>query len=195
MAVWNPPADDCDPPVRTTVWSPDRFSDPTDRQVKLTSLVLERLRVAAAQSVTPQLLADADLELTADMLVGRLTYHLTTYLLAERLASHTESATDQIPASWWDHWKHDHPRVLDWSLRLFWAGPGLSRPRFGRTLTRWLWLRPPGYQTRTLTVTWTDWATYPQATIPLDDPTFGPLLGKPVAWRQSARDDTGSWPS
>jgi hypothetical protein len=186
MAVWNLPADDRDP--RGSVWSPDRLS-PT-APVDLGGAILERLQVACSASVMPQVVNDARVDVISDM-VGRLTFRLSTYVLAERLASHTESATDQVPATWWDHWKHDHPRALTWSLRLMWTGPGMSRPRFGRRLTRWLWLRPPGYQKRTLTVTWTDWATFPEATVPLPDP----LLGRPVRWRTSARNYTGSWPS
>jgi hypothetical protein len=175
-----------------SVWSPDHFTarPVEDRAVAFTGRVLERLRVAATQSVTGQLLADADLDVTADVMARRLSYHLTAHVLAERLGSHTETATDRVPASWWDHWKHDHPRVLGWSLRLMWAGPGLSRPRFGRRLTRWLWLRPPAYAARTLSVTWTDWQTFPQSTIPVGTPNFGP----PVAVRTSSRDYTGSWP-
>jgi hypothetical protein len=176
-----------------SVWSPDTFSDPIekDRAVAFTSRVLERLRVATTQSITGQLLASADLDVTADVMAHRLSYHLTAHVLAERLASHTESATDRVPATWWDHWKHTHPWLHQASLRLMWSGAGWHHPRFGRALTRWCWIRPPDYQARTLTVTWTDWQTFPRSTIPVDDSDFGP----PVALRTSSRDYTGSWPA
>src|SRR6266567_2486695 len=111
----------------------------SDQALDLESVALERLQVAAQATLTPQVLADAKLDViryTADQLLMRLE----SYVLAQHLADHTETATVRVPASWWDHWKDAHPRVLAWSVRMCWTGKGHHKPRFGRRLTRWLWL-------------------------------------------------------
>jgi hypothetical protein len=158
MAVWQPPADDADSPVTIE-----------DRAVKFTSLVCEHLRVAATQSITGQLLANADLDVVADVMAKRLTYHLTAYVLAERLGDHTETATTETPATPWDHWKACHPVWADRCSRLVWR------------------LTPPRFVTRSLSVTWTDWATFPRSTLPIDLPA----VGEQVSVRTRRRDDTG----
>jgi len=131
-------------------------------EVELARVVLERLQVAAQAAVTGQLLRDAAVDVRADI-ADRLIVSLRSHVLAEHLASHTETATVEVPATWWDHWKADHHELAHWwSLNV--------RP-----------LRPPRRVTHTLTVHWDDWAAFPHATI-ADD-----RLGAPVLWRQSRR--------
>lgn len=142
--------------------------------------LLEWLKVKASTAVDLQVLRDAQVDVRPDI-ADRLIVNLRAYVLAEHLASTTQTDTLNVPATWWDHWKIDHPWAEDWSLRIFWSGKGRHRPRFGRWLTRWLWLRPAAYQARTLTTTWTERAIYPHATLPRADPRLGPA----VLWRDA----------
>jgi len=139
-------------------------------EVELERVVLERLQVAAQTAVTGEVLRDAAVDVRAD-LADRLIVSLRSHVLAEHLASHTETATVQVPATWWDHWKADHHELAHWWSRHV-------RP-----------LAPPRRLTHTLTVHWDDWATFPSSTIAFDDDRLGPV----VFLRQSRRSwDDGS---
>jgi hypothetical protein len=140
-------------------WVPD--ADPSP-MMELERVVLERLQVAAQTAVTRQLLASADLRMVGDQIADMLMVRLSSYVLAEHLADHTQTSTLHVPASWWDHLKISLP----WGLEHWW--------------NRWMWrLAPARYHARILTVTWTDRAVYPHANLPLPDRRLGPV----VFWR------------
>jgi hypothetical protein len=139
-----------------SVWDDQSLDDP----VALKRVVLERLAVACQQSVDVQVLRDAQVDVRRD-LADRLIVSLRSYVLAEQLASHTETASMRLPATWWDHWKLTHPRAA-------------------RRWSRWVWqLAPPCMDTRTLTCTWDDRAVYPHTQLPPPDRRLGAV----VFWR------------
>jgi hypothetical protein len=108
------------------------------------------------------MLEQADLTVVADHLSDMLVVKLQTYVLTEHLADHTQARTTLVPAGWLDHLKRDHPDAA-------------------RRWSRWVWrLAPPTMRPIVLTVTWTDRAAYPQATLRLPP---NPKLGPVVLWR------------
>jgi hypothetical protein len=140
-------------------WVPDPNPDPA---VELERVVLERLKIAAAASVTREVLAGAGVRVVADHLTQQLMVKLESYVLAEHLADTTDTRTVQVPATALDHLKRDHPHAFAW-----WQ--------------RWVWLaRPPRMAAITLTTTWTDRAAYPHARLALPP---HPKLGPVVLWR------------
>lgn len=130
---------------------------------QLAEPLLEWLKVKASTAVDRQLLRDAQVEVLADV-AGRLIFHLQSYVLAEHLDSHTQTAEVRVPATWWDHAKTEMPTWLWW-----WWNKRVWR------------FQPIRYRTRTLTATWTERAVYPHAILPLPDRRLGPA----VLWRDA----------
>lgn len=90
-------------------------------------------------------------------------------LFGEELPTHTETAYEQVPATWWQHFKHDYAER--WWLR---------------ALVR---RRPPRARTITLTATWENMAAYPWAEL-RSQPTPG-YLGAAVRVTMTGIGDEG----
>jgi hypothetical protein len=84
-----------------------------------------------------------------------MIHKLEAAVLTERLIDEDYTASTFVPASWWQHWKLDHPRLR----RLIWC----SEAR-----------RPVQMTERTLTVHLDRLALRPYSTIAM--PTLGPVV-------------------
>jgi hypothetical protein len=147
------------------LWDPGPAAQPGDTlPMQLERVVLNRIKVAAQAAVTRRVLEDADLQMVGDHLTDTLLVKLTSFVLAEHLASHTETATVRWPATSYDAWVYEHPRAYSW-------------------ISRYIWRLPPARQaSRTLVTTWTEQAAYPYAQLRVPpDPKMGPV----VLWRTS----------
>jgi hypothetical protein len=139
-------------------------------------ITLERLPVHATQMLDPNVLQSVSLEWFADDFIGRLTANLAAYILAERIGSHTEQASASVPATWWDHWKQDHPRFTAWWSK--WV---------------WRWMKPARQRTFTVTAIWTDYATFPRATFVVPDQRkFGPVVFQRLSGHEAEWSDPDS---
>jgi hypothetical protein len=111
---------------------------------------LDMLKVGA------QICTSVRYEIDQDFIRDELVHRLTATVLAEKLADDSYSATEQVPATWWQHWKQtqrDH-RWFQWSpLR---------------------WLKPPRTRTLTVTVQWQRYGTRPYSE--LSAPRLGPVI-------------------
>jgi hypothetical protein len=136
-------------------------------ETQLQRIVLERLRFGAQQAISQETAHSLGVEVVANKVAQTLIVNVCGTLLAEWLGDHTESASERVPAGWWDHWKADHPRLVAWWRK--WA---------------WRRLREPRMRTVTLTTVWTDFATFPHSTYVVPSSQLGPV----VFHRQVATD-------
>lgn len=133
---------------------------------QFTQHVLERARVVAMSTVnrgllTDSLAADFAVECTGESLMMRLT----AVVLREHLVSDTYTAQLPVPASWWQHLKHDHAPA--WFTR------------------RW----PVRHVTWRRDVRFDRYATYPRATWAVP-PELGQVVLyeeiTPLPWKETA---------
>lgn len=79
------------------------------------TVLLERLRVGVQQAVSGELAHSVEVEAYADHITNSMIYQLTAHVLAERLPTETDRQaiplSYDVPATWWQHWKADHPRA------------------------------------------------------------------------------------
>lgn len=135
-------------------------------------LTLVRKRVAALSAVDRVILQDCTMtaEATMSMVADQLWFTIRGYVLGEEMPSHTESCTRTItiehPASWWDHFKHQHGGR--WFMR--------------RLVRRWPARMQVKSETGTWSVTWENMAAYPFARLRSPTPDY---LGQAVriGWR------------
>jgi hypothetical protein len=125
-------------------------------------IILDQIKVGVTHRVTRQVAESLRIETWRDDLVDGLVYGLSAYVLAHQLGpdriEREESTTFIRPATWWQAWKEEHPRV--------WRG-WLARRWPVRTLT--------ATRTLTLTVDLRRYRTFPLATI-----NYPAALGRPV---------------
>lgn len=130
------------------------------------SLTLVRKRLSMTQ-ILPRDLIEASID--ADSMMSYFTddvlLRFKAAILGEELPPATDTAHEQVPLTWWDHFKADHAER--WWLR---------------SLVR---RRPPRARTITLTTTWENMAAYPWAQ--LRTQPVPPSLGDPVwlSWMTS----------
>jgi hypothetical protein len=105
------------------------------------SVILIKKKLALMMTIPQPVVADLGVEALADWATDQLVLRLKTHILGEQLPSHTETASTGVPATWWQHYKHDY--ADRWWMR-----------RFTR---RW----PVKTRTITLTATWEEMAGYP----------------------------------
>lgn len=135
-----------------------------------TEVMLQRLKVATQQTISPSVAQSMKLDTWRDELLDALVYQLRAYVLAQHLDKHTEQRTEvvefEVPDGWRQQWKQDHHDAAGWVIR--WLAR--RRPVRTRTLSRRV----------TLSATWDQYAAFPEATIIVDD-----SLGAPVRWLTS----------
>jgi hypothetical protein len=129
-----------------------------------------------AQRAVPACVRDMDIKAVHNLILDDMVIQASGYVLGEQLPSHVETATGfarfEAPASWWQHFKHQHGHR--WWLRL------LVRRRPVRMAAE--------VRRVTLTATWENMAGYPWA----EYTTLAPngRLGDPVrlSWLTSSME-------
>lgn len=139
-------------------------------QVK--EIVLQRMEVGLSAALDPAVLHGAVLDVVAQHMYGTLTYRLRGYLLAEKYADDTYTATEVVPATWRDARRQERlDAVRQWPT-LGWR----RRVRLGWACLRW-WRdlrRPVATRDVTLTVQVETYKTHPEAHIALPE-DLGPV--------------------
>lgn len=107
--------------------------------VAFREVVLQRLEVAARQSITSYVLRNATVDVHTDRIVDALTVQLRSHVLADRLEP---SSTEVTFDTWSSLWQH---------VKAAWFP----------TFSRWL-RRPPRTATVSRTVTASNFATFPE---------------------------------
>jgi hypothetical protein len=115
------------------------------------TLTLVRKKFSQVLSIPTEMI---DLSVVESYFTDSLLIRFKAVIYGEELPPHTETAHEQVPATWWQHFKHDY--ADRWWLR---------------ALVR---RRPPRARTITLTTTWENMAAYPWAQL-RTQPTPGHL--------------------
>lgn len=139
----------------------------------ISEVALSRLKVAVQSALSPSVAQSARFDVMQD--IGeRLVVQLRSYVLAEHLDSHTQTATETVkweePDGWREQWKQDHLDAYGWAIR--W----IARRKPVR-------MRSHQQQVR-LSVTWDRYASFPESTIAMPDER----LGAPVRLMTASRD-------
>lgn len=121
----------------------------------LTDLVRQRVSVYA--KFPAEVLDSLTVEQQQSFIDDTIAVRVRALIYGETLPSHTETRHAAVPASPWQHFKHDHARA--WWMR----------PLAGR--------RPPLMKQITLTATWQEMAGYPWASLKTQLPdSMGPAV-------------------
>jgi hypothetical protein len=104
------------------------------------TLTLVRKKFAQVLQIPAEMI---DLSVSESYFTDSLLIRFKATIYGEELPPHTETVHEQVPATWWQHFKYDYAER--WWLR------ALVRHR------------PPRARTITLTATWENMAAYPWA--------------------------------
>lgn len=98
--------------------------------------MFEWLKVGVTNAVSAELAASLKFETLRDEVCDQIIYRLTAQVLADQLpperVERSSSATFDVPASWWQAWKAEHPGLWRGWLRRRW--PALTAEHT-RTMT------------------------------------------------------------
>lgn len=141
-------------------------------------LLLNRLRVSHRHMLSPGVrdftisIGDQYLERIYDGLL----VELNADVLAEHLAADTATDTVKVPASWWQHAKHDAGAT---QFGFWWRTTRLGE----WCARRW----PTRYRQHVLEARWDRWATRPMSTLP--DYEFGEVVYREAMSQRLRRAD------
>jgi hypothetical protein len=117
-------------------------------------LILERIKVGVQELISPEVMAGMNVSVQAsDFLADQLVARLKLNLLAGTLVNERQTHHFEVPATWWQHWKHDHQG--SWYARRFVAWRGIR------------------YTATGITAHYRQNAALPQARLPLQDKRLG----------------------
>ena len=77
------------------------------------TVLLDRVRVGVRTHIDMGFVRDnTSVDAAADHLTGQMVFELRSCVLAEKLPPEEITRSEEVPASWWQHFKADHGRRL-----------------------------------------------------------------------------------